>query len=75
MRIVELRCPVGPQRLLSKLLISGGRPKITEGNLVELACSDCKKSVRGSGRQVVRVLHRFDLSGELVETCLVFPED
>ena len=70
MRTVELRCPVGPRRLLSKLLIAGERPHIV-GNLVELACSDCKQAERKKGNPVVRVLHRYDLSGALIESELV----
>ena len=68
MRAVELRCPVGPRRLLSKLLIFGACPIIVPGNLVELACEDCKKTLRRQGQTLVRVLHRFDLAGDLVET-------
>ena len=54
--------------MLSKLLISGARPTIVPGNLVELACDDCKKTLRRQGQTLVRVLHRFDLAGDLVET-------
>lgn len=70
-RSVELRCPTGPRRLLSKLLLSGGQPHVVEGNLVELSCTDCKKRLRGEGREVVRVLHRFSLDGALVESVVV----
>ncbi len=71
MRTVEIRCPVGPQRLLSKLLLEGDRPHIVEGNLIEFACDDCKRSLRQRGEQVVRVLHRYNLAGDLVETVTV----
>lgn len=64
----ELRCPVGPGRLLLKLLYQDGHPEIVNGNLVELACSDCKRTLRKQGRPVARVLHRFNLAGELVES-------
>lgn len=70
MPVVELRCPVGPQRLLSKLLISGGHPEIVEGNLVELACADCKRSLRKQGKPVLRVLHQFDLGGDLIRSVI-----
>lgn len=70
-RIVELRCPEGPRRLLSKLLIDGGRPKIVEGNLIELSCPDCKRRLRQEGQSIVRVLHRFNLAGDLVESSTV----
>lgn len=65
---VEIRCPTGPQRLFFKLLQSGEQPKIVSGNLIELACSDCARLIRKSGRPVYRVLHRYDLTGELIET-------
>lgn len=70
MKEVEIRCPTGPERLLSKLLISGGKPHITEGNLLEFACADCKKTLRRQGRPVYRVLHRYNLAGELVTSVI-----
>lgn len=68
MQTVEIRCPEDPRRLLSKLLLSGGKPTVVEGNLIEFACDNCKKALRSSGQSVVRVLHRYNLAGELVET-------
>lgn len=68
---VELRCPVGPKRLFSKLILAGDRPRITSGNLVEFACADCRKSVRATGQPCRLVLHRFDLVGELVESVIL----
>lgn len=68
METVEIRCPVGPQRLLSKLRLSGERPVITGDNLIEFACDDCKRTIRRRGTPVYRVLHRYNLLGELVET-------
>lgn len=69
--IVELRCPIGPQRLLSKLVLARETPRIVPGNLIELACSDCKQTQRRRDPSVVRVLHRFNLVGELVESEVV----
>lgn len=68
MRSVELRCPEGPRRLLSKVLVSGDKPTITDDNLVELTCPDCKRILRQNGQQVFRVLHRFNLWGDLVQS-------
>jgi hypothetical protein len=68
MGTVEVRCPVGPQRLLSKLRLSGEKPTYVEGNLIEFACDDCKRTIRRSGRTVSRVLHRYNFLGQLVET-------
>lgn len=70
METVEIRCPVGPRRLLSKLLVAGERPKHVDGNLIEFSCDDCKKNLRRRGMTVVRVLHRYNLAGELVQTAL-----
>lgn len=67
---VEIRCPIGPKRLLSKLLMSGERPTVTDGNLIEFSCTDCRKELRTKGRSVSRVLHRYDLSGELIESVI-----
>ena len=67
---VEIRCPVGPKRLLAKLRLAGQHPIFTEGNLMEFACDDCKRSLRKSGRQVTRVLHRYNFLGELVENAI-----
>lgn len=67
-RTIELRCPEGPRRLLAKTVVAGGHPVIVEGNLIELACDDCKKTLRQQGQPVLRVLHRFNLAGELVES-------
>jgi hypothetical protein len=69
MESIEIRCPVGPRRLLSKLLVRGESPTITD-NLIEFACDDCKQNQRRLGRNVKRVLHRYDLAGVLVETLL-----
>lgn len=71
METVEIRCPVGPRRLLSKLISSGGKPHVVDGNLIEFACDDCKRSARRVTPGVVRVLHRFDLAGTLVESEVV----
>ena len=68
---IEIRCPVGPKRLLAKLLQEGGKPHIVEGNLVEFACDDCKKVQRRTKPSVVRVLHRFNLLGDCVQTLQV----
>jgi hypothetical protein len=75
---VEVRCPVPqelpgghcrPGRLLLKLLVTGERPSYVQpDNLIELACEDCRGRLRKSGRQVKRVLHRYDLAGSLVTT-------
>jgi hypothetical protein len=65
---VEIRCPVGPRKLLSKLLVSGEQPEIVDGNLIEFSCEDCRRIHRKRGEFYAHVLHRYNLAGELVET-------
>ena len=75
---IEVRCPVPyklpdghclPGKLFLKLRISGELPSyVHPDNLIELACEDCAKLMRRQGRQVTRVLHRFDMAGTLIET-------
>lgn len=68
LRVVEIRCPTGPRQLLMKLRQSGEAPAYSEGNLLELACRDCARNARQVDPSVRRVLHRFALSGELIES-------
>jgi hypothetical protein len=72
---VELRCPVGdPGRLFAKVLLSEDQPRVTSSNLLEVACQNCRRHLRGEGRTDVEfVLHRFDILGRLVETVIVAP--
>ncbi len=65
---VEMRCPLGHRRLLAKMLVSGQKPHINTENLVELACSDCARDLRKQGIPTSRVLHRYDILGNFVET-------
>jgi hypothetical protein len=75
---VEVRCPVPqplpdghcrPGRLLLKLRIAGELPSyVHPDNLIELSCDDCKYRLRRAGSPVKRVLHRYDLAGNLVTT-------
>lgn len=68
---VELRCPVGPRRLLAKMLQRGQVPAVAEGNLLEFACADCRRLRRQEGEGVALVLHRFNLAGDLIESVVV----
>lgn len=63
MSMVDVRCPANPSKLLMKLRI--GDAVIVDGNLIEVACDDCRRRLRPAR---VRVLHRFDLAGHLIET-------
>lgn len=68
MPTIDIRCPEGPRKLLMKLQLSGEKPTYSDGNLIELSCDHCKVTLRRQGMRVKRVLHRYDLAGELIET-------
>lgn len=69
--IVELRCPVSPRRMFARWF-STGEATIVEGNLIEVACSECRRSARLlAGGEPTRVLHRYNVLGECVETEVV----
>jgi hypothetical protein len=69
---VEVRCPVGPRRLFMRMRQQGEHPVyIQPENWIEVSCYDCRREMRQHGRDVQRVLHRFDFSGELMETLVV----
>jgi hypothetical protein len=64
--LVEIRCPVNQSRLFMKV----GRPTIVEGNLIQVACTDCRDTLRREGVEVSRVLHEFNVLGDLIETVI-----
>lgn len=68
--LIELRCPVGPRKLLAKIRQEGREPiRVTNDNLMELSCRDCSAVARRAGHPAnTRVIHRFNLLGELVES-------
>lgn len=70
-REVELRCPTGPRKLFAKLRLAGLPTPVTDDNLIELSCQDCRRRLRSEGRPVALVLHRFDIAGTLIETVVV----
>lgn len=66
---LDLRCPIGAQKLLGRIRQEGGWTPVVEGNLLELACRDCRASVAAKeGRKPSLVVHRYDILGELVES-------
>lgn len=62
---VDLRCPRGMGKLLGRA--SG----IDAAGTVELACNSCARAQRAAGRPCARVVHRFNLLGELLSTTIV----
>lgn len=67
-KLVDLRCPVGPKALLAKVIQSGEKESYDSWNLLELACRDCARTLRKTDSHVKRVVHRFNIMGELVES-------
>lgn len=71
---IDFRCPVEPRHLFLKLKSQGRPTPVVEGNLLELACDVCKKIQRQRQPDVIRVLHRFNILGEWIETEVVRAE-
>lgn len=70
--VVEVRCPVGPQRLFTRLKLGEEFARyIDRGNLIEFTCSDCAKEISRQRNWPFRVYHRFNFLGELIETTAV----
>jgi hypothetical protein len=70
----DVRCPNSPNRLFLKVVADGDKPVVTNGNLMELACSDCARARRKKGQGIFRVLHRYAINGELWETCIQYED-
>jgi hypothetical protein len=64
---VEVRCPVGPKKLFTKLKLGEEFAKYLPGNLIEFTCGDCAKRLRRETNNFYRVYHSFDFAGELIE--------
>lgn len=69
--VIEVRCPAGPARLFTKLGL-GQIPHryIQPENWIEFQCSDCAKAYQRERAMRVRVLHRYNFAGELVQTLI-----
>lgn len=72
---IDIRCPEDPRHLFLKLKSHGEATPVVDGNLLELACYECRKTLRRQGEDVIYVFHRFNLVGELIETEIVRPGD
>ena len=71
--IVEVRCPVGPRKLFTKLKLGETTARyIQPGNLIEFPCRDCRGLVSRESDEVIRVLHRYNFLGDLIETAVVY---
>lgn len=68
MNTVEVRCPVGPRKLFTKLKLGEESGRYLSNNLIEFTCGDCARRIGREHRQRVRVYHRFNFIGELIQT-------
>ncbi len=68
MTTVEVRCPLGPRKLFTKLKLGEEFGKYLPNNLIEFTCSDCAKRIGRERQQRVRVYHQFNFVGELICT-------
>lgn len=67
--VVEVRCPVGPRKLFTKLRLGEETGRfIQPENLIEFSCSDCSRALRRTYGGDGTVFHRYNFAGELVET-------
>jgi hypothetical protein len=66
---IEVRCPVGPQRLFTKLKLGEEAARMVQpANLIEFTCQDCTGKTSRAQGHAVKVFHRYNFLGELVET-------
>lgn len=66
---LDLRCPYGPKQLLAKVVQQGDYAgRSADGLTFEIACRDCAKVARKDNPNIRRVVHRFNVFGELVES-------
>jgi hypothetical protein len=68
---VEVRCPVGPRKLFTKLKLGEETVQYLASNLIEFTCGDCARRIGRERGGPVRVFHRFDFIGQLIETLVV----
>lgn len=68
--MVELRCPESMGKLLGR-----AQAAALPGGQVEIACTNCARRHRAAGEPVTRVLHRFNLLGELLTTDVIVHPD
>lgn len=67
--IVEVRCPVGFQRLFTRMRLGQIEHRYVQpGNWIEFACEDCARQLERDPGTRPRVRHRYNFAGELVET-------
>lgn len=67
--VVEVRCPVGPGKLFTKLHLGEETGRVVQpDNLIEFSCGDCRGRISRERGAAVEVFHRYNFLGELVVT-------
>lgn len=72
MNEVEVRCPVGPQKLFTKLKLGEEFSRhVPEGNLIEFTCRDCSRRISRERGDSVQAYHQFNFVGDLIKTVVI----
>jgi len=72
---VEVRCPVR-SKLFLVMQLTDEPITVGEGNLMEIACPDCRKHIGwAEGRSVRQVFHCYNILGKFIETRVVYSEE
>lgn len=67
--MIEFRCPRDRRTMFGKIVQEQFRAfDITQPAIIEFACAECRRVLGRRGLQVQRVLHRYDLYGNFIET-------
>jgi hypothetical protein len=59
---VDIRCPAGPRNRFARVV----------GGVWEIACPNCRRTLRAIGADVDLVVHRYTPEGELIDTLTIF---
>jgi hypothetical protein len=70
--VVEVRCPVGPRKLFTRIKLGEEQyAYVPERNLIEFSCGDCSRRMSRERGEPLRVYHRFNFIGDLMETVVL----
>ncbi len=58
MPVTDIRCPAGPRNLFARV----------KDGVWEIACPNCRRTLRAIGADVDLVIHRYTPEGELIDT-------
>jgi hypothetical protein len=72
--VVDVKCPIGPRELLSRIKVDPDAPKpyVNDSNLMCLKCSFCTRTARKQDPRILRVIHEFNFIGELVDSTIEY---